>query len=192
MNDDLPSLLARVQTGDDAALGLLLQHYEPRLRTAARVLLGPLLRPHLDSIDLVQSVHRMLLPALRDGRYALDDPEQLIALALTMLRRKVATNWRRVKNGQDFQSLLGPDDLDPQVPSDHPDDDPARTAQMRDGLEHLLSRLSEADRQLLELRLAGLGSVDIAQKLGVDPHVLRARLSKLRQKLVAAGGPDFV
>ena len=58
-------LLSRVQQGDEAALAELLQAYEPRLRTTARVLLGPLLRPHLDTVDLVQSVHRVLLPGLR-------------------------------------------------------------------------------------------------------------------------------
>src|SRR5437868_2367218 len=60
--DDLDAFADAIRAGDDAALTRLLQQYEPRLRTAARVLLGPWLRPHLDSLDLVQSVHRELLP----------------------------------------------------------------------------------------------------------------------------------
>src|SRR5207245_7581209 len=52
----LAALLERVRAGDEPALTELIQHYEPRLRTAAHVLLGPLLRPSMDSVDLVQSV----------------------------------------------------------------------------------------------------------------------------------------
>ena len=186
---ELSALLERVQDGDESALLVLLQHYEPRLRTAARVLLGPLLRPHLDSLDLVQSVHRILLPGLREGKYDFADPEQLIGLALTVLRRKVANNWRKQKPYRP----LGPDDAaGPQLPSSHPGDDPERAAQGRDVLEHLRSLVSGAERELLELRLQGLGAVEIAARLGCAPHVLRARLRRLRQKLRAAGAGEWV
>src|SRR5207244_1495247 len=86
----LAALLDRVRAGDEPALTELIQHYEPRLRTAAHVLLGPLLRPSMDSVDLVQSVHRVLLPGLREGKFDLSSPEQVLALALTIIRRKVA------------------------------------------------------------------------------------------------------
>jgi len=184
--DDLPALLARVQAGDEAALMLLLQRYEPRLRTAARVLLGPLLRPHLDSLDLVQSVHRILVPGLREGKFDFAGPEQLVAMALTVLRRKVAHSWRKLKSNESLDVDAAP------LATDHADDDPARSAQARDGLEHLLSRVSEDERQLLELRLEGLSSTEIAARLGCDAHVLRARLSRLRQRLRDAGGPEWV
>jgi RNA polymerase sigma-70 factor (ECF subfamily) len=178
--NDLARLLQRVEAGDEPALQELLERYEPRLRTAARVLLGPLLRPHLDTIDLVQSVHRSLLPGLREGKYHFEAPEDLVALALTILRRKVASNWRKVKVGQEAET-----------PAKEAPDDPAQAAQLRDSLEHLLSRLMDSERQLIELRLEGLGTADIARRLNEDAHVLRARLSKLRQKLANAGGPDW-
>ncbi|MBY0523863.1 MAG: sigma-70 family RNA polymerase sigma factor [Gemmataceae bacterium] len=181
-SDNLPALLARIETGDEAALMDLLQRYEPRLRTAARVLLGPLLRPHLDTIDLVQSVHRVLVPGLRAGDYHFADPDQVVALALTVLRRKVAANWRKVKSEQpgDVPELASPGASDP-----------ALTAQLRDGLEQVLSHLTEAERQLVELRLDGLAPADMAAHLGCDAHVLRSRLSKLRQKLYDAGAPEW-
>jgi RNA polymerase sigma-70 factor (ECF subfamily) len=54
-------LLARARRQDPAALAELVQRYESRVRMVARVLLGPALRPYLDSLDLVQSVHRSLM-----------------------------------------------------------------------------------------------------------------------------------
>src|SRR5690348_4987095 len=90
----LADLLRQATAGDSAALAELLQRYERRVRLAARSLLRPPLRNVLDSFDLVQSVHRALLPGLRDGRYAFADEEQLVALAVTVLRHKVRRSAR--------------------------------------------------------------------------------------------------
>jgi RNA polymerase sigma-70 factor (ECF subfamily) len=59
--DDFAALIARAQAGDPTALAELVRRYESRVRLVARVLLGKALQPYLDSMDLVQSVHRSLL-----------------------------------------------------------------------------------------------------------------------------------
>src|SRR6266571_7445883 len=87
-DDDFAALLARARGGDREALEQLARQYEPKLRLVARVLLGPALRPYLDSLDLVQSVHKSLLVGLRKSQYDVSSPDKLIALTLTMLRRK--------------------------------------------------------------------------------------------------------
>src|SRR6188508_2597024 len=58
-------ILARARTGDEDALTELARQYEPEVRAVARVRLGPALRPYLDTMDLVQSVHRSLMVGLR-------------------------------------------------------------------------------------------------------------------------------
>src|SRR5262245_24745267 len=88
-------VLARAGQGDSAAMSAVAQHYEAEIRVMARVLLGPALRPYLDSMDLVQSVHRSLMVHLRGGEFELTSPDRLVALAVTMIRRKVARQWRR-------------------------------------------------------------------------------------------------
>jgi RNA polymerase sigma-70 factor (ECF subfamily) len=192
--DELGALLDGVRAGDEEALTQLLQKYEPRLRTAARVLLGPWLRPHLDSLDLIQSVHRELLPGLRQGKYDLGSTQQLLALALTVVRRKVARSWRRIQR----QQQLGPappddsDHGDTVLPSRNSDDDPAANALVNDAIEHILRGLSQEERRLVERRLQGYSTVDIAQEMNIDPHLLRAKLSRLRQRLRAEGLADWV
>lgn len=192
--DDLGPLLDEVRAGDDAALSRLLQQYEPRLRTAARVLLGPFLRPHLDSLDLVQSVHRELLPGLREGKYELSSPQQLLGLALTVIRRKVARNWRRLQREQKLGALPEDPDTPPEaaLASRHADDDPLANALVNDAIQAILRRLGADDRRLVERRIQGCGTVEIAQELNIDPHILRARLSRLRQKLRAEGFADWL
>jgi RNA polymerase sigma-70 factor (ECF subfamily) len=190
--DDIADLTAKVRDGDEAALAELLTRYEGRLRTTARVLLGPLLRPHLDSVDLVQSVQRILLPALREGKYDLSDTEQLIALAVTLIRRKVARQWRHLRREHRLQTLARMDGILPKdIATPSPAPDPARTAELKDDLGHLFNLLKDDERRLIELRLQGFGTPKIAARLGYDAHVLHARLSRLRQRLRDLGYQEW-
>src|SRR5438552_194809 len=91
------ALLAQARQGDRSALAELAQQYESKVRMVARVLLGPALRPYLDSVDLVQSVHKSLMIGLRQDKFDISSPDKLIALALTMVRRKVARHWRHLQ-----------------------------------------------------------------------------------------------
>jgi DNA-directed RNA polymerase specialized sigma24 family protein len=118
MTSDSPSfaaLFSRARQRDPAALSELCRQYEPRLRVVARVLLGPALRPALDSMDLVQSVHRSLLIGIREEKFDISTPEKLIGLALTLLRRKVARLWRRLQRQQRLASGGSSIDLLPTI-----------------------------------------------------------------------------
>jgi RNA polymerase sigma-70 factor (ECF subfamily) len=183
--DDFAALVARVRLGDEEALAVLVKSYEAEVRLAARVLLGRSLRSHLDSADLVQSVHRSLILGLRCDTITLSSPEQLLGLAVTMVRRKVARHWRRLRR----QKRLDVTAADTQGVADaltsrsSPAVDPAREAQYRDAVAYLFRNLQEEDRQLVQLRLQGCSTAEAARRLGVDGDVLRVRLSRLRRRL---------
>ncbi len=187
-SNDFAALLAAARAGDEQASGEIVARYENIVRRAAHGLLGRPLRSLLDSVDIVQSVHRSLLIGLRHQKFAVDTPDQLVALALTMVRRKVAHHWRRVNGRQPRRPRPGvgeaPGGLDA-LPTLGPD--PAATVQFDDQLRHLLRDLDEADRQLVSLRLEGHSTSDVARQLGLDPRVLRVRLGRLRKRLREAG-----
>jgi RNA polymerase sigma-70 factor (ECF subfamily) len=178
------ALMARARGGDDTALEQLARTYEADLRIAARVHLGPALRPYLDSLDLVQSVHRSLLVGLRNDKYDVSNPGSLIALALVMVRRKVAHQWRRHRR----QVRLANGDS-----TEHPADvlatisrrdaTPDTAAAVRDALARLWLELDADDRQLMELRLQGYTTAEAADKLGKTPEAMRVRLHRLRKRL---------
>src|SRR5688500_2101680 len=98
--DEFETLLTRARTGDQKAMTQLVEQYEVKVRIVARVQLGSALRPYLDSIDLVQSVHRSLMLGLREDRFDISSPDKLLGLALLMVRRKVARCWRRMRRQQ--------------------------------------------------------------------------------------------
>lgn len=182
--DALADLLRRAGAGDAAALGDLLRRYERRVRLAARSLLRPALRNVLDSIDLVQSVHRALLPGLRDGRYAFADEDQLVALAVTVLRHKVQRTARRPPPAPSDPAALP---AEPSAEAEPPD-----AAVGRELVANVLADLDGDDRRLVELRMQDYTTPEIAAELGVSPAVLRARLSRLRKRLRDAGYDEWV
>jgi RNA polymerase sigma-70 factor (ECF subfamily) len=179
---EFAALVARARQGDEDALAQLVRQYEPDVRIAVRVHLGQALRPYLDSIDLVQSVHGSLIRGLRQGKFELSSPEALVGLAVTLVRRKIARHWRKVKceaGGGDKHQLL--------LSLCNPDADPARTAQVNDKVRHLLSSLEEVDQRLLELRLEGCSTAEAARRLQLDAGFLRVRLNRLRKRLCDEG-----
>lgn len=186
-NTDFHELLTRARAGDAAALDTLARTYEPDVRIAARVHLGTALRPYLDSIDLVQSVHRSLLRGVRDGRFAFTDPAGLIALTLTMVRRKIARQWRRHRR----QIRLVNPAHDSQQPADvlaaltNGVADPTKSIVVREAMARLCRDLDDVDRELLELRLLGWTTAEVAHKTGHSPEALRIRLFRLRKQIAA-------
>lgn len=189
MAESFHELLARARAGEASALAELVRQCEHEVRIVARVQLGPALRPHLDSIDLVQSVHKSLLLGLRDNRFEIVSPEKLIALALTIVRRKVARKWRQLRRQQ--QLSHGPSgatplpDLLAELQSSEPD--PARIAQIEETSRRACAALSHVERRLLELRLQGLSTAAAARELNEDSDVTRVRLSRLRRSLIELG-----
>jgi RNA polymerase sigma factor (sigma-70 family) len=182
-------LLSRARQRDPEAISALCRQYEPRLRVVARVLLGPALRPHLDSMDLVQSVHRSLLVGIRDEAFDISTPENLMALAVTMLRRKVSRHWRRAQRQQRLRSGGSSLDLLPTLLADLTtrEVDPAEEAQYRDQVEQLCRQLDATERHVLALRLDGYTTAEIAQQLGLNHITLRVRLTRLRERLRSSG-----
>src|SRR5438045_2810125 len=96
-NDAFADLLTRARAGDQGALDQLARLYQPDVRIVAHFLIGRPLRPYLDSVDLVQSVHKSLLKGLKSDKFDISSPEKLVALASTIARRKAARNWRHLQ-----------------------------------------------------------------------------------------------
>lgn len=182
------SLLEAARQGDSEALADLVRLYEPQLRLVARARLGPALRPYLDSLDLVQSVHRSLMLGLRQDKFDITTPQHLIGLALTLVRRKVARHWRRLQRQQRIGASTDPNDLAERISGlSNPNDDPVRTAEFNDGLRHVCTVLDATERRVISLRLQGFSIAEVARSMEIEPHLLRVRLSRLRERLHDTG-----
>ena len=190
-SEEFAKLLTRVREGDQTAIIRLVELYEPEIRIVARARLGNVLRPYLDSVDLVQSVHRSLLAGLQQEKYDISSPDRLVALASTMVRRKIARQWRRA------QRQVRLEKSEPSRPASQvlvaltsTEADPADRVALEDQVTRILDELPKVDRRLLELRLEGCTTAEAARELRLDADVLRVRLSRLRRRLREEGLAD--
>lgn len=187
LNGDHNLLFRRLRDADEQALGELLREYEPEIRRVASVRIGPLLRPHLDSLDLVQSLFITLLKGIREEKYRLDEPHQLIALSAEIMRRKVAAIWRKISGRAKLNHRLPgiqEDEIHTVIRRTN-DVDPQHAAELREGLNQALFVLDDVDRRLIELRMQGYTTSEAARAMGENPDVMRVRLSRLRHRLFA-------
>ena len=190
---DFDLLLIAARSGDSEALEKLVAQYEPELRIVARMRLGAALRPHLDSIDLVQSVHRSLLVGLRADRFDISSPEKLIALALTIVRRKVAKHWRHLKRQQRLSGVdngCSDDLVDTLLAIQSSEPTVSESSGIREHLQRLMLELDPIEKQLIAMRIDGFSTIDVARALDLDPDVLRVKLSRVRKRLREKGFED--
>lgn len=186
---DFDLLLAAARSGDEKAMQQIIDQYEPELRIVARNRLGSALRPHLDTIDLVQSVHRSLMIGLRDARFDIASPQKLVALAVTIVQRKAAKHWRHLKRQQRLSGHeeINHDLLETILALGSGRDDRLAEIDSREILSQWLDKMDDLERKLVELRLEGYSTVEIAEQLQLDADVLRVKLSRLRKRLRERG-----
>ncbi len=187
-DDEFLALLARVRQSDESAASELVRRYERAVLRSVRSRLGRNMRGALDSADVLQSVHRSLLVGLKNERYQVASPQQLIGLAVVMVQRKVARQWRKLKRlpTTTFDDISrGQDSPIDQIASDDPT--PSQVASVAELLERFLSQLDELDQQLVRFKLNGLSSVEAAAILDREPAFVRVRWTRLRQKLRERG-----
>lgn len=182
---EFAQLIARVQSGDDSAMTSLCERFGPAMRRTARELIGRTLQSHLDSVDLVQSVQLVLWLGIRTGKFSVEAPENLLALAKTLIKRKVARYCRDVKPQMTVVTIEGNlhDTLDDVMlfPPTR-DADPTRTPEIDDLVDNFVQQLGDLDRRLVCLRLEGYSTAEVARRLCVDAGLLRVRLGRLRKR----------
>ena len=182
---EFENLLQQIRGGSEEAINQLVQLYQEDIRIIARAQLGPLLRPYMDSLDLVQSVHHSLIVGLRTHRYEFSSPDKLVAFAAVVMRRKVARHWRKLRRQQRESGIRTSDNELPDFVATLSVErqDPAEIASFRDQIAYVVSRLEGVDRELVTLRLEGYSTAAAARHLEIDADVARVRLSRVRRRL---------
>ena len=170
-------LIRRVVGGDEEAAARLVRDFEPVIRRVLRARLrGNRARCEFDSMDICQSVLATFFVRAAAGQYDLKEPDDLIKLLLTMTRNKVAEmmrrqhrlrrDSRRTVGGVEELALAGRDPT------------PSRVVAGKELLEQARQRLSEEERQLVELRSQGLSWEEVAVSLGGTAGGRRNQLSR--------------
>jgi RNA polymerase sigma-70 factor (ECF subfamily) len=185
MSDPIQSreLVAQWRAGNQDAARLLFDRYVDRLVALARRRIGPRLARRVDAEDVVQSVFRTVFGRLREGQFHIEAQDDLCKLLMRVTVHKALRQieyhgaGKRDANREAPQGNASYDDL-MNVLADEPP--PEAVVAFLDQLEHFLAGLGPLERQVVELRLQGHSSEEIATQLGVIDRRVRRIVERVR------------
>jgi RNA polymerase sigma-70 factor (ECF subfamily) len=189
MTDDTLLLAQRAAAGDEQALATLLSRHLPAVRAFVRAHMGPQLRAHESSSDLVQSVCRELLT--HQERFQYPGEQQFLAWLYTTARRKISNRVRDLGRdkrdarreigglAESAMAELGAAYARVSSPSGR-----ALRAEEIARLEAAIDQLPEEQREVVTLaHLAGLSRAEIGEQMGKTEEAVRALLHRAKARL---------
>lgn len=175
------SLLRRIRTGSEDAATQLYLRYAKRLLALARTKCSPDLAPRLDPDDIVQSVFRTFFRRAVQGAYDVPDAEDLWKLFLVIGLNKiqaVGAYHRAAK--RDVRLSAGDEGLETAT-QEAGDVESLSILQM--AIEEVMSELTPAHREIVNLRIEGHEVAAIAERLGRPKRSVERVLQGFRKML---------
>ncbi len=187
---ELRALLGRVRAGDEAAARELLVRYEAQVRLVVRRQLPKLLRSRFDSLDFLQSVWGSFFRQMRAGPEEFVQPRALVAFLAKVAKNKVIDEYRRASSRKaDLsreESLWSRGSATPELASEEPS--ASDVAEARETLARLQDLLPDDRRVVIELRVEGLSTREIGEKLAISERTVRRTLEDLRRRAEEIAG----
>jgi RNA polymerase sigma-70 factor (ECF subfamily) len=138
----------------------------------------------VDSMDICQSVLASFFVKAASGGYDLETPERLLALLVTIARRKVAYHARRQKakmRDQHREESFGSESSEPVAAGPSP----SQLVAGRELLEEFRKRLSAEERRLADMRADGYEWAEIAAHVGGTPQARRKQLARAADRVTS-------
>jgi RNA polymerase sigma factor (sigma-70 family) len=184
-------LFARARGGDQDAWEELFRTCYPKVIRVVRRKLNPPMRSLYDSADFASDVWKSL--AAKVDRFDFPSIDSLIAFLTQAAQKKVIDEYRRLhtlkrdidlerplsaENGNGFER----DGLTSADPT------PSQEAQASEGLEQLRARLTDEQRDIIELKRYGFTTEEISERLGWTVRRVQRFLKDLHDSWLASGG----
>src|SRR6185436_8473072 len=150
-------LLARAQSGEDAALDALLRRYQERLTRIVRIRLGAEMRRELETTDIVQETFQSALKSIADVRVENDaDLLHWLARIATNRIRDACDRMNAQKRGAGLTVELDGSDSRARRPEPVADDtspvEAAMRSEVREVLDQAIAKLPDDYREVVLLR----------------------------------------
>lgn len=176
-------LLSLFKAGDQEAARELFDRYVDRLVGLARRRLSQKLAGRVDPEDIVQSVFRTFFGRIKDGQFEIANQDDLCKLLMRITVHKTLRQVAFHQAGKRAASQETPqgDHAHERLMAllDH-EPTPDAAVAFLDQLEHFMSKMKDEDREILELRLQGYSSEEIAKKLDTYDRKVRRVLERIR------------
>ena len=185
------NLINQAIAGQESAAALIVENHTDALVRVARQRIGNKLGQRVDAEDVLQSVYRSFFGRLQEGQYEIQTGRDLWNLLVRMTLNKIcrqATYHQRQKRdmGQEQVAANSSSELPLADMARAEEPDPQDAAMLIEAVEELLAGLKEGDRPIVELRLQGYTTPEIATETGRAERSIRRILEHLKEKLQRA------
>ena len=195
-DSEFEALMRRVAGGAETAVWELLERYSRNILRTVRRRLPAEIRSKVDSSDIVQSVWKSLL---RKGQRldAFATSDQLIAYIASMARLKVYETHRHFTRKERLDVRREVSGADPTArqrnqhrefppdPIDRRTDTPSAIVQAQESWENALRRNGARTEQIIQLKIQGATTEEIAERLGLCKRTVQRHLLTMLHSLEA-------
>jgi RNA polymerase sigma-70 factor, ECF subfamily len=179
------SLLLKVRAGDDDAATRLYLKYVRQLQAVARRQISATVARRVDAEDVVQSAFRSFFRRAGQGQFDVPQGGELWKLLLT-----IALNKARNATAKDRAAKRGSGkDVVDASQIDLPASDEFARKNLELVIEELTTGMEPSQRQIIELRIAGLEVDDIARQTGRARRSVERVLQGFRNDLASTLEP---
>jgi RNA polymerase sigma factor (sigma-70 family) len=188
--DDL-NLIAEFKAGSESAARELFDKYCERLMRLARRRIGQRMTSRVDPEDVIQSAFRTFFVRVKNDEFSFHGEDDLFKLLVRLTVHKTLRQiafHRAQKRNAELEAVQSSDahDLLQQIADGEPP--PEVEVALVDEFERFMAQLQPVERQVLDLKLQGYTTVEIAEKLGSYDRKVRRILERIQDLARAETG----
>jgi RNA polymerase sigma-70 factor (ECF subfamily) len=175
-------LIAAFKAGSESAARELFDRYCEKLMRLARRRIGQRMTTRVDPEDVIQSAFRTFFTRVRNDEFTFaeenDTFKLLVRLTVNKALRQIA-HHRAAKRDPGKEAAQAFDSFDPLTNLTAGDPSPEAEVALLDEFERFLAQLPEFDRRVLELKLQGYTTTEIAEQVGSYDRKIRRVLERV-------------
>lgn len=175
-------LVAAFKAGSEAAARELFDRYCEKLMRLARRRIGQRMATRVDPEDVIQSAFRTFFVHVRNDDFTFQHENDLFKLLVRLTVNKALrqiAHHRAAKRDPGRETGQGTEATDMLRNLTAHDPSPEVEVAVIDEFERFLEKLPEFDRRVLEMRVQGHSSAEIAEALGTYERKIRRVLERI-------------
>lgn len=183
MSDDR-DLISNYQAGSESAARDLFDKYCERLMKLAKRRIGQRMASRFDPEDVIQSAFRTFFTRVKNDEFTFEQEDDLFKLLVRLTVRKTLRRIEHhsaAKRNPHLEAAQRTDDVEPFSLVAGQNLPPDMEIALIDEFQLLIGSLPELDRQVLELKVQGYSTVEIAAKIGSYDRKVRRVLERIEK-----------
>ena len=190
---DDQDLVSDYQAGSESAARDLFDKYCERLMKLAKRRIGQRMASRFDPEDVIQSAFRTFFTRVKNDEFTFEAEDDLFKLLVRLTVRKTLRRIEHhsaAKRNPNLEAAQRTDDVEPfSLVASHtvtPDMEVA----LIDEFQSFIGDLPELDRKVIELKIQGYSTVEIAEQVGSYERKVRRVLERIEKLSGAADVED--